>query len=199
LKSMYGDGNGGPDVDKATAVLKDAGVTTPVTLNLQYNPDHYGASSGDEYAQVKSQLEESGLFKVDLKSTEWVQYSKDRSADVYPVYQLGWFPDYSDADNYMSPFFLPSKEADGSPVFGGFLQNHYNDPAVDKLIQQQAVETDSEKRLDEIKEVQEKVATQLSTIPLLQGAQVAVSGTDVKGVSETLDAAFKFRFGGLSK
>ena len=67
------------------------------------------------------------------------------------------------------------------------------------MIQQQAVETDSEKRLDEIEEVQEKVATQLSTIPLLQGAQVAVAGTNVKGVSETLDAAFKFRFGGLSK
>ncbi|PKQ17540.1 MAG: peptide ABC transporter substrate-binding protein, partial [Actinobacteria bacterium HGW-Actinobacteria-8] len=30
LKDMYGDGSGGPDVDKATATLADAGVTTPV-------------------------------------------------------------------------------------------------------------------------------------------------------------------------
>ena len=35
-----------------------------------------------------------------------MQYSKDRVADVYPAYQLGWFPDYSDADNYLTPFFL---------------------------------------------------------------------------------------------
>lgn len=189
LKSMYGNGNGGPDLNKATAALKDAGVTTPVTLNLQYNPDHYGASSGDEYAQIKSQLEASKLFTVNLQSTEWVQYSKDRSADVYPLYQLGWFPDYSDADNYLSPFFLKDN----------FLKNHFDDPAVQKLIKQEAVETDKTKRLDEIKQVQEKVAAQLSTLPMLQGAQVAVSGKDVKGVDQTLDASFKFRFGVLSK
>ncbi len=189
LKSMYGDGNGGPSLEKATAALKDAGVTTPVTLKLQYNPDHYGASSGDEYAQIKSQLEASKLFTVNLQSTEWVQYSKDRSADVYPMYQLGWFPDYSDADDYLSPFFLKDN----------FLKNHFDDPATEALIKQQAVETDKTKRLDELKQIQEKVAAQLSTLPMLQGAQVAVSGKDVKGVDSTLDASFKFRFGVLSK
>ena len=103
LKGLYGDGNGGPDADKAAATLEEAGVPTPVVLNLQYNPDHYGAGSADEYALVKDQLESSGLFTVNLQSTEWVQYSKDRSADVYPAHQLGWFPDYSDADNYLTP------------------------------------------------------------------------------------------------
>src|SRR5699024_11538271 len=42
LKSEYGDGEGGPDVAKAKKTLEDAGVETPVKLNLQYNPDHYG-------------------------------------------------------------------------------------------------------------------------------------------------------------
>ncbi len=189
LKDLYGDGSGGPSLDKATAALKDAGVTTPVTLNLQYNPDHYGASSGDEYALIKSQLETSGLFTVNLQSTEWVQYSKDRSADVYPMYQLGWFPDYSDADNYLSVFF--QKE--------NFLKNHYDNPEVATLIQQQAVETDADKRVKEIQDIQAKVAADLSTLPLLQGAQVVVSGKDVKGVDDTLDASFKFRFNVLSK
>ena len=39
-----------------------------------------------------------------------MQYSKDRSADVYPAYQLGWFPDFSDADNYLTPFFLNTEQ-----------------------------------------------------------------------------------------
>lgn len=189
LKDLYGDGNGSPDADKAKATLEAAGVSTPVTLNLQYNPDHYGASSGDEYALIKSQLEADGLFTVNLQSTEWVQYSKDRSADVYPMYQLGWFPDYSDADNYLSPFFQTDN----------FLVNHYSDPEVDTLIQQQAVEQDPDKRAQEIEDIQAKVAAQLSTLPFLQGAQVAVAGKDVKGVSDTLDASFKFRFNVLSK
>ena len=59
-------------------------MTTPVELKLQYNTDHYGSGSADEYGMVKDQLEASGLFKVDLESTEYVQYSKDRVADAYP-------------------------------------------------------------------------------------------------------------------
>ena len=37
------------------------------------------------------------------------------------------------------------------------------------------------------------MAEQLSTVPLLQGAQVAVAGADVDG-RRSLDASFKFRF-----
>ncbi|HMH59055.1 MAG TPA: ABC transporter substrate-binding protein, partial [Galbitalea sp.] len=106
LKSMYGDGNGKPDADKAKATLAAAGVTTPVALSLEYVADgHYGPSSADEYALIKSQLEAGGLFAVNLQSTEYVTYSKERVKDTYPAYQLGWFPDYSDADNYLTPFF----------------------------------------------------------------------------------------------
>lgn len=187
LKGLYGDGEGGPDADKAAATLEAAGVETPVALSLQYSPDHYGPSSGDEYAMVKSQLEESGLFTVDLKSTEWVQYSEDRTADVYPAYQLGWFPDYSDADNYLTPFFLENN----------FLGNHYVNQEVNDLILQQAVETDPATRTADIEQIQELVAGDLSTLPLLQGAQVAVAGTDVDGV--ILDSSFKFRFAPVTK
>ena len=187
LKGLYGDGNGAPDAAKAKATLEAAGVTTPVKLSLQYSPDHYGPSSGDEYALVKSQLEKDGLFTVDLQSTEWVQYSKDRTADVYPAYQLGWFPDYSDADNYLTPFFLEKN----------FLGNHYVNPEVNDLILQQAVEPDAAKRTAKIEKIQELVAGDLSTVPLLQGAQVAVTGADVSGV--TLDASFKLRFAPITK
>lgn len=187
LKDLYGDGNGGPDAAAAKAILDAAGVTTPVALSLQYNPDHYGPSSGDEYALVKSQLEADGLFTVDLQSTEWVQYSEDRVSDVYPAYQLGWYPDYSDADNYLTPFFLKEN----------FLANHYDNPVVNDLILQQAVTADPAERQALIEEIQAKVAADLSTVPLLQGAQVAVSGTTVDGL--TLDASFKFRFATLVK
>ncbi len=189
LKKDYGDGNGAPDVDKAKKALSDAGVQTPVALDLQYNPDHYGKSSGDEYAAVKSQLEATGLFKVNLQSTEWVSYSKQRTADAYPMYQLGWFPDYSDADNYLTPFF--SKD--------NFLKNHYSNDAIQKLISEQLVTNDKAKRTSIIEQIQTDEAKDLSTLPLLQGAQVAVSNVKVKGTKDTLDPSFKFRLGVLSK
>ena len=189
LKGVYGDGKGGPDLEKAKATLEAAGVTTPVAMNLQYNTDHYGPGSSDEYALIKDQLDSSGLFTVSLQSTEYVQYSKDRSADVYPVYQLGWFPDYSDADNYLTPFFLNEN----------FIGNHYKDQEVNDLILQQAVTPDATERTALIEQIQDKVAAQLPTLPLLQGSQVAVTGTTVGGVSDTLDASFKFRYGALTK
>lgn len=189
LKELYGDGEGGPDAAKAKATLEAAGVTVPVKLSLQYSNDHYGPSSGDEYALIKDQLEADGLFTVDLQTTEWVQYSKDRVADVYPAYQLGWFPDYSDADNYLTPFFLTEN----------FLSNHYDNPAVNDMILEQAVTVDPAARTALIEQIQDTVAGDLSTVPYLQGAQVAVVGKDVKGTEDTLDASFKFRYGALSK
>ncbi|GGL62339.1 peptide ABC transporter substrate-binding protein [Modestobacter marinus] len=189
LMEQYGDGSGGADADKAAQRLQAAGVETPVELNLQFSNDHYGPSSGDEYALIKNQLESTGLFTVNLQTTEWVQYSKDRTTDVYPAYQLGWFPDYSDADNYLTPFFLTEN----------FLSNHYSDQEVNDLILQQATTADPAERQALIEEIQTKVAEDLSTVPYLQGAQVAVVGTDVSGAEDTLDASFKFRYGALSK
>ena len=187
FKDMYGDGSGGPDPERARKRLEDAGVETPVQLSLQYNPDHYGNSSGDEYAAVKSQLEADDLFAVDLQSTEWVQYSKDRVNDVYPAYQLGWFPDYSDADNYLAPFFATEN----------FLGNHYSDPEVDELIAQQRGTQDPAEREALFVQIQDLVAEEISTLPLLQGAQIAVSTAEVEGV--TLDSSFKFRLSPISK
>ena len=189
LKDMYGDGKGKPDAAKAKSALKDAGVTTPITLNLQYATEHYGPSSADEYAQIKDQLEKDGLFKVNLQTTEWGQYSKDRVADVYPEYQLGWFPDYSDADNYLSPFFLKDN----------FLANHYDNPTVNDMILKQATTVDPDARKALLGDIQTAEAKDLSTVPYLQGAQVVVVGKDVDGTQDTLDASFKFRFGALSK
>jgi peptide/nickel transport system substrate-binding protein len=189
LKDMYGDGNGAPDAAKAAQVLQAAGVQTPVQLNLQYSNDHYGPSSGDEYALIKDQLEKSGLFTVNLQTTEWVQYSKDRVADVYPAYQLGWFPDYSDADNYLTPFFLTEN----------FLSNHYSNQQVNDLILQQATTADAGQRQALIEQIQDLEAKDLSTLPYLQGSQVAITGTDVDGAQDTLDPSFKFRYGALSK
>ncbi|MGO2034855.1 MAG: ABC transporter substrate-binding protein [Brevibacterium sp.] len=193
LKSAYGDGQGGADVDKAKKALEDAGVETPVELNLQYNPDHYGPSSGDEYALVKDQLDKTGLFKVNLQSTEWVQYSKDRTDDVYPMYQLGWFPDYSDADNYLVPFFYDTDETPS------FLANHFRDETMNKELNAQSSIADEGERAEALKKIQGQLSEELPTLPLLQGNQIAVSGKDVKGVDDTLDPAFQFRLALLSK
>lgn len=187
FKDAYGDKQGGADSAAAKARLEAAGVTLPVKLQLQYNPDHYGDASSEEYALIKQQLEADGVFTVDLQSTEWGQYSKDFPADAYPMYQLGWFPDFSDADNFLTPFF----------VDGGFFNNHYSSAKTNELIANERVETDAAKRTTLIEEAQAEVAKDVPMIPLLQGTQVAVTTDAIDGV--VLDGSFKFRLGTITK
>lgn len=176
------------DADAAAKYLSDAGVKTPVELSLQYNPDHYGSSSDQEYGLVKQQLEASGLFTVNLQATEWVTYSKERVADAYPAYQLGWFPDFPDADNYLNPFFNANN----------FLANHFDAKDIQDAINAEVTETDPAARQAKIEEIQKTLAEKyLSTLPLLQGSQWAFSGTGVSGI--TLGASENLAFVSIAK
>lgn len=186
FKDLYGEK---PDKAKAAKFLQDAGVSTPVSIDLWYNPDHYGSSSTDEYNAIKRQLEDTGLFKVNLQSAEWTTYNAERVKDTYPIYQLGWFPDFPDPDNYLTPFFAPKN----------FVGNHYEDPQMTKLLNSEVTDSDKASREETLKKIQQLSAEQISILPLLTGSQVAVAKTDVKGVENTLDPSFKFRFTSLSK
>ncbi|WP_280354881.1 ABC transporter substrate-binding protein [Nocardia otitidiscaviarum] len=187
FKEIYG---AQPNKDAAARFLADAGAATPVDLNLQYNSDHYGSSSSEEYAAIKTQLESTGLFRVNLQSTEWVSYQRERARDAYPIYQLGWFPDFADPDNYLTPFFGPNN----------FLQNHFEDPAITAQLVAESTEPDKTKRLAIIEAVQADLARDhISIVPLLAGKQIAVAGNDIQGLEQTLDPSFRFRFGVLSK
>jgi peptide/nickel transport system substrate-binding protein len=178
-----------PDVDAATATLEDAGVQTPVPLEIWWTPSHYGPASGDEYAEIKRQLDESGLFEVTLESTEWNQYSEAAFTDKYPVYQLGWFPDYPDADNYTSPFY--SKDS--------FLNIHYSNPEMEKLLAQEKATSDDAEREEAFARIQEIGAEDAPTIPYVEFSQVAVARDGVEGVEDTLDPAYIFRYWLISK
>lgn len=185
FKDVYG---ADPDPEMAAKFLADAGVPTPVVLNLQYNPDHYGTSSSEEYALIKNQLDATGLFDVNLQSTEWVTYTEERTLDAYPLYQLGWFPDFPDADNYLTPFFTPDN----------FLANHFENPKITELITAEATEPDPTKRTAIIGEIQDEMAANfLSTIPLLTGKQIAVAVNDIGGIY--LNPSFKFQFAPLER
>ena len=76
-----------------------------------------------------------------LKSTEWDQYSNAAVTDQYPAYQLGWFPDYPDADNYVYTFYAKTS----------YLNNHYSNAEVQKLLADERATTDQAKRESELR------------------------------------------------
>jgi peptide/nickel transport system substrate-binding protein len=186
FSERYGDG---PDVDAAKKTLEDAGVDTPVPLEVWWTPSHYGAASGDEYAEIKRQLDDSGLFDVTLKSTEWNQYSTAAFTDKYPQYQLGWFPDYPDADDYTASFYAPD----------AFLNIHYDNPEMNKLLAEEKASDDPAVRQKAFDRIQQIGAEDAPTIPIWQADQVAAVRDGVNGVEETFDPSFIFRFWLITK
>ncbi|NMO52466.1 ABC transporter substrate-binding protein [Actinoplanes sp. TBRC 11911] len=176
---------GAPDKAKAKAILDAAGVTTPVNATIWWTPSHYGPNAADEYAEVKRQLEESGLFKVELKSTEWQQYQTAFKGGQYPAWQLGWFPDFPDPDNYSAPFL------DGK---GGYYKNGYLNPKLTDLVATEQGSTDATKRGDAFAQIQQITAEDVPMVPIWQGKQLAAVRDGVTGVEDTFDPSFTFRF-----
>jgi peptide/nickel transport system substrate-binding protein len=183
--SMYGRT---PSTAKAKAVLKAAGVATPVPIDIWWTPSHYGDASADEYAEIKRALDGSGLFKVTLKSAEWAQYSA-QPGKRYNAFQLGWFPDYVDGEDYIVPFYQPDN----------FMSNGYNNPKMTALIKKEYAAKTTAARLAVIRQAQVLSAKDIPIIPYWQGKMIAVSRSNVNGIDRTLDAAFAMRFWLISK
>ncbi len=180
FKTKYGD----PDPAKAKQILQDAGISTPVNITVGWTPTHYGPSTEDEANEVQRQLESSGLFKVTLKSTEWEQYQTIYKQGAYDMWILGWFPDYPDGDDYLSPFM----------VDGGFFANGYHNAQVNKLVAKEQGTSDQAKRQQIFGQLQDIAAKDVPFIPSWVGQNTAVYGPGMKGVEDTLDPSFIFRF-----
>ena len=183
-KDSFEETYGAPDPAKAKQILDDAGIQTPVALTVGWTPTHYGPSAEDEANEVERQLEESGLFDVSLKSTEWEQYQTIYKEGAYDLFMLGWFPDYPDPDTYLSPFV----------VDGGFFQNGYSNPEANGLVDEEQGTEDPAAREEIFGQLQDLVATDVPFIPSWVGQNIGVYGAGMEGVEDTLDPSFIFRF-----
>jgi peptide/nickel transport system substrate-binding protein len=186
FKDKYGTDQ---SVDQARQLLEDAGVQTPVDLTLGYTPSHYGPAAVDEATELQRQLNDSGLFKVQLKSAEWTQYQELYKQNAYDLFQLGWFPDFLDADNYLSPFF----------VDGGFYANNYSSNQVNQLVAKEQGTSNEQVRQQTFEQLQQIVAEDVPLIPSWVGENTAVVNPAMQGVEGTLDPAFIFRMWEVSK
>lgn len=186
FQTKWGDA---PNPDNAKKLLEDAGISTPVDITIGYTPTRYGPNAVDEANMIAEQLTNSGLFNVKIESAEWTEYQTLYKEGAYDFFQLGWYPDFLDADNYLAPFI----------VDGGFFQNGYSNPEVNELVVKQQGETDTAARETILGQLQDIVANDVPLIPSWNGKNVAVALPEVKGVADTLDATYIFRMWSISK
>jgi peptide/nickel transport system substrate-binding protein len=186
FKTEYGES---PSTSKAKSALSAAGVKTPVDLTLWYTPTHYGDSSADEFAEIQRALQGSGLFKVTLNSAEWATYS-NALGKVYGAFQLGWFPDYVDAEDYLLPFYSTKSN---------FTSNNYASSTMDSLLTREQGTESGSVRNGIVEQAQTLAAKDAPIIPYWQGSMIAVAQKNVDGIDQTLDPTFILRFWLISK
>jgi peptide/nickel transport system substrate-binding protein len=143
----------------------------------------------DEANELSRQLKESGLFNPTVDDAEWEEYQTLYKQGAYDLFILGWYPDFLDADNYLSPFLRD----------GGFYANGYSNPQVNKLLDKEVGETDDAQRQKEIAQLQDITAQDVPLIPSWTGKNVAVATKSMEGVVDTLDPTYIFRFWMISK
>ncbi|ATL26476.1 ABC transporter substrate-binding protein [Streptomyces formicae] len=181
---------GNASTAKARQLLEKANISTPVKLTLHYTTDHYGPGTKKEFEILRKQLNDSGLFDVDIKGVPWSTFRAAERDGKYAVYGMGWFPDFPDADNFLAPF-LDKDNFLGSP--------YVNRTINDQLIPTSRREADRLAASKSIRKIQDLVAEDVPILPLWQGKQYIAARDDITGVEWALNSASNLQLWELAR
>lgn len=185
------DKYGTRDLDMAISLLEGLGYTAdkPFEFDLWYPPEHYGTTTADVMQVIKEQLEETGLVKVTLQSQNWAEYVDSFVAgEAFPVFILGWFPDFADPDTWLTPFASCISSPDNGV--------NYCDEKMDDLLQRAASSSDPAEREKLYKELGVYYAEQVPTLPLFWEPEFITVRDGIEGV--TIGAPFEFNYNVVS-
>lgn len=181
---------GEPSADKARAILRDAGITEPVKLTFWFTTDRYGSGTALEFAELKRQLEDSGLFEVTLRGKPWKELSAGFKTGKYPVFGRGWSPDFPDPDNFIAPFVGKDN----------VLQTPYESPRItEELLPKSRRESNRGAVMDDFEAAEEIMAQDVRLLPLWQGKLYIAASEDIGGAERALDPQTVMQLWELSK
>lgn len=180
--TAFFDKYGEPDVAKAKKTLTDAKVSLPVKMTLTWSHARAGAA---ETAELKKQLEASGLFQVTVQEqTDKQAFQKGWADGIYQAYVARWIPDYVDADDYITPLVAG----------GGVYHNGWDDPRISQQLVPQSIKETDRTAGGAYGQMQDIVADQVPLLPIYQSKAFYASRSNITGVDSTVDNSGVFRF-----
>jgi len=174
------------DLDMSIELLTGLGYTADnkFELELWYPPEHYGTTTADVMQIIKEQIEETGLVNVSLTSQNWAEYVDSFVDGSLPFFILGWFPDFADPENWLSPW--------GSCVQSPDLGVNYCDDKMDEMLLEAASSPDPAVREDLYAQIGDYWAEELPTIPLFWEPEFVTYRDGVQGVD--IGSTFEFNY-----
>jgi peptide/nickel transport system substrate-binding protein len=145
-------------------------------VDLYYESSGHYPSSESQAGICQWDLEASGVITVNLHGLEWTTFRQQRNAGTMPVFIYGWYPDYTDADDYA---FLP---------FASWLNMGFNATYPAAGVQEYNLWTEGRSTLANSARqaayytLQDLQAEQCSLVPLWQGKSIAVSSAHIDNV-----------------
>jgi len=182
FKTVWGDGN----VAAAEKILKGLGYSAakPFEFDLWYTPSHYGDTEVNMAEVMKAQLEKTPLVKANLKSAEWATYKTQWKNKQMPAFLLGWYPDYTDPDDYTAVFA-------GTTGSAGMGIN-FSDKAWDELFTKEQGTTKDSERKALFQKIQKMWTDECMTVPIFQGNLYIFAKKNVTGVKVGPTLIFNF-------
>jgi peptide/nickel transport system substrate-binding protein len=145
----------------AAAVILTA-PKNQLAIELWYNNDgHYGDTEALLAQTLQQSIQACGKVTVTLKSDTWAVYKQNWASGRMPLFLLGWYPDYFDSDDYVSPFLAIA----GAKSLGSF----YNNSQVDQWVTQEQTTTSDATRVSSFASIQDQLAADVPYIPLFSG------------------------------
>jgi peptide/nickel transport system substrate-binding protein len=164
-----------PDLEAAKKLLAEAGVTTPLEVELWHmpNPRPYMPEPLQTALVIQDDLKKIGI-ECKLVREEWKQHLAKTKKGAHQLCTLGWIGDTSDADNFLY-ILLAKDNIDATNV------SRYADAEVNEKLRAAQTESDRTKRLAIYKEVQKKLREDMPLVPLVHADQLAATRANVKG------------------
>ncbi|MEV7416379.1 ABC transporter substrate-binding protein [Streptomyces sp. NPDC089919] len=175
-----------PSAAEAKSILRKADISTPVSFTLGINKRDANVA---EAAEVKRQLEETGLFKVKIDTIpDFTSFQKAYAAARFDAYLIGWVADFPDPDNFTAP--LVGKDSG--------WRSGFNDPALEALISKTQSYSDRGDSLNDFRAAQQLVAEQVPVLPLWQKKEYVISRDAVTGAQFLADGTGVWRLWDLN-
>lgn len=164
--------------------LKELGVKNASDLpaiKLSYNTDDAHA----KIAQAVQEMWKKNLgIKVELDNSEWNVYIDKLHSQNYQIARMGWLGDFNDPINFLELF--RDKE-------GGNNDTGWEDPEFKKLLNQSQLETDPDKRIEELKKAEKIFIDAMPVAPVYFYTDPWVQDKNLKNVILTGTGEVYFR------
>ncbi|RKN46876.1 ABC transporter substrate-binding protein [Streptomyces hoynatensis] len=175
------------DVEELRAQLLQAGLSLPVHFTLAYSR---GTAAEAEAAEIQRQLEDGGLFDVDVEYHEWSEFIQHvYGPRDYDAYLMGWTPDFPDPAAFTGNIL---GEGDG-------LATGFRDESVDRLIAATEAEPDRGRAAEDFQEIDDRAARSAPVIPLWQSKRIILGGRDITGIQTLSSGGGVLRLWELSR